>query len=92
MFLRVMFVGVAFALVFAPPIVAASLASPKSVQSCPTGYYKASSGDCVHRPICCVATQPPDATALCGDGCWSFSENPAEDETCHGHRGTAKVL
>ncbi|WP_372494558.1 DUF3761 domain-containing protein [Mycobacterium colombiense] len=69
-----------------------AIASAPPASACPTGYYKASSGDCVHRPICGVATQPPDATALCNDGCWSFSENATEDDTCHGHQGTSKVL
>jgi Protein of unknown function (DUF3761) len=61
------------------------LASPAN--ACPSGYYKAASGDCVHRPICGVSTQPPGATALCNDGCWSFSEHPGDDDTCHGHGG-----
>jgi Protein of unknown function (DUF3761) len=69
---------------------AIALSPPAS--ACPSGYYKAASGDCVHRPICGVTRQPPGATALCNDGCWSFSENPSEDETCRGHQGTAKVL
>jgi hypothetical protein len=69
-----------------------SVASPAEAQSCPKGYYRAASGDCVHRPICGLTTQPPGATALCNDGCWSFSENPDADETCSSHQGTAKVL
>jgi hypothetical protein len=69
---------------------AIALAPPAS--ACSSGYYKAKSGDCVHRPICGVNTQPPGATALCNDGCWSFSENADLDETCSGHRGTQKVL
>jgi Protein of unknown function (DUF3761) len=67
-------------------------ASPANAQSCPSGYYRAASGDCVHRPICGVTTQPSGATALCNDGCWSFSENADEDETCSRHGGTQKVL
>jgi hypothetical protein len=62
---------------------AIALAPPAS--ACPSGYYKAASGDCVHRPICNVPTQPPGATIQCPDGCWSFSEHPNEDYTCHGH-------
>lgn len=77
---------------FATLATTAAIASAPPASACPTGYYKAASGDCVHRPICGVSTQPPGATALCNDGCWSFSENPNEDETCHGHKGTAKVL
>jgi hypothetical protein len=69
---------------------AIALAPPAS--ACPKGYYKAASGDCVHRPICGITTPPPGATALCGDGCYSFSENPDEDDTCRGHSGTRKVL
>jgi hypothetical protein len=67
-------------------------ASPADAQSCPSGYYRAASGDCVHRPVCGVPTQPSGATALCNDGCWSFSENADEDETCSRHSGTKKVL
>ncbi|MCV7381455.1 DUF3761 domain-containing protein [Mycobacterium alsense] len=74
-------IGTSMAIATAPP-----------ASACPSGYYKAASGDCVHRPVCGVATQPPGATALCNDGCWSFSENPSEDETCRGHQGTARVL
>ncbi|BDB44835.1 MULTISPECIES: DUF3761 domain-containing protein [Mycobacterium] len=72
----------------------AALAPPPqaSAQSCSKGYYKAASGNCVHRPICGVSTQPDGATALCNDGCWSFSENPSEDDTCSGHGGAKKVL
>jgi Protein of unknown function (DUF3761) len=62
---------------------AIGFASPAN--ACPSGYYKAASGDCVHRPICHVPTRPPGAAALCADGCWSFSEHPDDDYTCHGH-------
>lgn len=72
--------------------ITAAIASAPPASACPTGYYKAASDDCVHRPVCGVTTQPPGATALCNDGCWSFSENPGMDETCSSHKGTAKVL
>lgn len=49
------------------------------------GYYKAASGNCVHRPVCNVTSRPPGATVQCPDGCWSFSEHPDDDNTCHGH-------
>jgi len=73
-------------------IATTSIALAPSANACSSGFYKAKSGDCVHRPICGASTQPPGATALCGDGCWSFSENPTEDETCSGHQGTQRVL
>lgn len=54
---------------------------------CREGYYKAASGDCVHRPVCGVSSPPPGATAQCADGCFTFSENPDEDYTCRAHGG-----
>lgn len=68
-------------------------ASPaNAVTQCHSGYYKAASGDCVHRPVCGVISPPQDATALCNDGCYSFSENPDMDETCSRHGGAKQVL
>jgi len=67
---------------------AITLAPPAS--ACPSGYYKAASGDCVHRPVCNSPTQPPGATAVCADGCYTFSEHPNDDYTCHGHGGVAQ--
>lgn len=64
-------------------------ASPSPANACRSGYYKAASGDCVHRPVCNVPTRPPDATVQCPDGCWSFSEHPDDDDTCHGHNRAA---
>jgi hypothetical protein len=65
-------------------------ASPSdAVMQCSEGYYKAASGDCVHRPICGVSTAPPGATAQCADGCYTFSEEPSGDYTCRGHGGVA---
>jgi Protein of unknown function (DUF3761) len=58
-----------------------------AAMQCREGYYKAASGDCVHRPVCGVSSPPPGATAQCADGCYTFSENPDEDYTCHGHGG-----
>jgi hypothetical protein len=60
--------------------------------SCPKDHYRAASGDCVHRPVCGVSSPPQGATALCNDGCYSFSENADMDETCSRHGGTKKVL
>ena len=59
---------------------------------CPSGYYRAASGDCVHRPVCGVSSPPQGATALCNDGCYSFSENADMDETCSRNGGTKQVL
>jgi hypothetical protein len=72
-------------------IAAMGIALAPPANACPSGYYKAASGDCVRRPVC-TPTQPPGATALCGDGCWSFSENPNEDDTCHGRGGVQRVV
>ena len=60
--------------------------------SCQSGYYRLASGDCAHRPVCGVSSPPQGATALCNDGCYSFSENADMDETCTRHGGTKKVL
>jgi hypothetical protein len=67
-------------------------ASPaNAVMQCSKGYYKAASGDCVHHPVC-TSAPPPGATAQCADGCYSFSEDPSEDDTCHGRGGVARAL
>jgi Protein of unknown function (DUF3761) len=71
----------------------ASVQWPASAEtSCHKDYYHAASGDCVHRPVCGVSSPPQGATALCNDGCYSFSENADMDETCSRHGGTKKVL
>jgi Protein of unknown function (DUF3761) len=71
----------------------ASAESPATIASnCPKGFYRAASGDCVHRPVCGVSSPPQGATALCNDGCYSFSENADMDETCSRHGGTKQVL
>ncbi|ARV82560.1 DUF3761 domain-containing protein [Mycobacterium intracellulare] len=72
-------------------LVTASTVLAPSASACPSGYYKAASGQCVHRPICAPAP-PPGATAQCADGCYSFSENPDEDDTCHGRGGVQRAL
>jgi hypothetical protein len=59
----------------------AAIASVPPASACSSGYYKAASGDCVHRPVCGVSSPPPGVTARCADGCYTFSENPAEDDT-----------
>lgn len=56
-----------------------------AAMQCREGYYKAASGDCVHRAVCGVPSAPPGATAQCADGCYTFSEHPDDDYTCHGH-------
>jgi hypothetical protein len=77
------------AAVFASLGTTVAIASAPPASACPSGYYKAASGNCVHRPICHVPTQPPGATIQCPDGCWSFSEHPDDDYTCHGHNTPA---
>lgn len=52
--------------------------------------YIASSGDCVPYPQ--RGPQPPNATAQCTDGSWSFSEHPHASGTCHGHGGVQQYL
>jgi Protein of unknown function (DUF3761) len=42
--------------------------------------------------VCGVSSPPQGATALCNDGCYSFSENADMDETCSRHGGTKQVL
>ena len=69
--------------------VVVTASSANAAMQCSKGYYKAASGDCVHRPVCGVSTPPPGATARCPDGCYTFSENPDEDYTCHGHNGAS---
>jgi Protein of unknown function (DUF3761) len=83
MFLRA--VLIAAAAIAAIPIGSAPPAN--SVMECPQGYYRAASGDCVHRPVCGVPSPPAGATAKCADGCYSFSEHPYDDETCNRHGG-----
>jgi Protein of unknown function (DUF3761) len=72
-------------------IATSAIALAPPANACPSGTYKAASGDCVKRPVC-TATQPSDATAQCRDGCWSFSEDPYADDTCHGRGGVLRVL
>src|SRR5215472_5453925 len=54
--------------------------------SCAVGYYRNSTGVCVHRP---VKTQnssvPAGATAQCRDGSYSFSQH--RSGTCSHHGG-----
>jgi hypothetical protein len=68
---------------------AVALAPPAN--ACSTDFYKAASGHCVHRPVCTPAP-PPGATAQCRDGCYSFSEDPTDDDTCHGRGGVKQYF
>jgi hypothetical protein len=36
--------------------------------------------------------EAPGATAQCADGCYTFSENPTDDDTCHGRGGVKQYL
>jgi hypothetical protein len=60
-----------------------------AVLQCAKDYYKAVSGDCVHKPVC-TASRPPGATGQCADGCFTFSEDPNDEHTCHGRGGLQK--
>lgn len=70
--------------------VAIGVASPVPV-SPGGGCYTAASGDCVPYPQQ-GGPQPPNATAKCADGSWSFSEHPHSGGTCHGHGGVQQYL
>jgi hypothetical protein len=50
---------------------------------CKSGYYKNSSGKCVHSP----STAPAGATAKCRDGTYSYSLHASG--TCSYHSGVA---
>jgi hypothetical protein len=54
--------------------------------SCPSDYYRNSSGHCVHRP----SSDPAGATALCVDGTYSYSEHASG--TCSHHGGVARWI
>ncbi|WP_083212109.1 DUF3761 domain-containing protein [Mycobacterium intracellulare] len=76
-------------------LVTASTVLAPSASACPSGYYKAASGQCVHRPISAPAP-PPGATAQCADGCYSFSENrmrttPAMDAAAFNERCSRRI-
>ena len=55
-----------------------SVAWPANAETdCPPGYYQASSGDCVPDPEKLPTERAlPNATAICVDGTYSFSEHP----------------
>jgi xanthine/CO dehydrogenase XdhC/CoxF family maturation factor len=85
MFLRV-------ATLIAVTLVSAAVgtASPAAaVMHCSKDYYKAVSGDCVHKPVC-TPSRPPGATGQCADGCFTFSEDPDDEHACHGRGGLQK--
>ncbi|MHB8641961.1 MAG: DUF3761 domain-containing protein [Gaiellaceae bacterium] len=56
--------------------------APVSI-ACKSGYYKNSSGKCVHSP----STAPAGATAKCRDGTFSYSLHASG--TCSHHGGVA---
>ncbi|MRH87011.1 DUF3761 domain-containing protein [Nocardia sp. SYP-A9097] len=79
----------------APPVVVTTTDAPQPdsppapVASCGPGYYTNSSGDCVHDPASAPAA-PSGATALCGDGTYSFSQH--RSGTCSHHGGVQRWL
>ena len=64
-------------------------ASYTDAQSCEAGYYQASGGDCVHRPVEADAA-PAGSTAHCSDGTYSYSEH--RQGTCSYHGGVDEWL
>ena len=60
------------------------------------GYYRNSNGHDVPRPcgnwVANPAAPPNGATALCGDGTYSFSEHPFAGGTCSHHGGVVRHL
>ncbi|WP_197516946.1 DUF3761 domain-containing protein [Mycobacterium sp. E2699] len=65
----------------AAAIVLAAIGSATPAHSSPGGgCHTAASGDCVPYPQH-GGPQPPDATAQCADGSWSFSEHPHSSGT-----------
>jgi len=54
--------------------------------TCPSDYYRNSSGHCIHRP----SSDPAGATALCVDGTYSYSEHASG--TCSYHGGVARWI
>ena len=66
-------------------------ASPTtSSGSCPSSYYRNSSGHCVPRPSTDPTLEPGGPTAICNDGTYSYSENASG--TCSHHGGVAQWL
>jgi hypothetical protein len=56
------------------------------VPSCKSGYYKNSSGKCVHSP----SSEPSGATAKCRDGTYSYSQHASG--TCSHHGGVGRWI
>jgi hypothetical protein len=54
--------------------------------SCKSGYYKNSSGKCVHSP----SNDPSGATAKCRDGTYSYSQHASG--TCSHHGGVGRWI
>jgi hypothetical protein len=78
----------------AAAIITATIGLASPAYSSPGGggdCYIAASGDCVPYPHK-GGPQPPNATAQCADGSWSFSEHPYASGTCHGHGGVQRYL
>ena len=63
--------------------------SAPSVLACHSlsqGYYRAASGDCVHRPVCGVSSPPQGATALCTTGATHSARTPTWTRRAAGMR------
>lgn len=60
------------------------------------GYYTNSNGNQVPRPCgnwhVHSTTPPTGATALCGDGTYSYSQHPYSGGTCSHHSGVVRHL
>lgn len=69
--------------------VAMVLPSAAFARGCGHDRYENVSGHCVHRPVH-ARRAPPDATAQCRDGTFSFSEH--HQGTCSHHGGVETWL
>lgn len=70
----------------APLMQSQKVAAIQSLHMCASGYYKNSSGACVHRPAK-APSWPVGASAKCGDGSYSYSQH--RRGTCSHHGGVA---
>ncbi|WP_020665066.1 DUF3761 domain-containing protein [Amycolatopsis benzoatilytica] len=68
------------------PVVPSPPTQAADPAACGSGYYRNSSGNCVHDP----SSNPSGATALCEDGSYSYSQH--RSGTCSRHGGVRQWL